>query len=186
MNEHVTYGLNLYIKDTDPQSAVLLKGDWGCGKTHFIKEWMQMQKQDKNSVCEVVYVSLFGISSLKGLKDAVNKVISPIMYKVEKYKKDVLKAAKVVLKYDSTIADIKDAIIQYELNPLDLLAQLNLSENSKEYKLFVLDDVERCDIPLKELFGFVDYLFEHVGCRVVIQICKMLSGRRHYISIKRK
>lgn len=168
MNEHVTYGLNLYIKDTDPQSAILLKGDWGCGKTHFIKEWMQAQKQDKNSVCDVVYVSLFGISSLKGLTDAVNKAISPIMYKVEKYKKDVLKAAKVVLKYDSTIADIKDAIIQYELNPLDLLAQLNLSENSKEYKLFVLDDVERCDIPLKELFGFVDYLFEHVGCRVVL------------------
>lgn len=168
MNEHVTYGLNLYIKDTDPQSAILLKGDWGCGKTHFIKEWMQMQKQGKSSACDVVYVSLFGISSLKGLKDAVNKAISPIMYKVEKYKKDVLKAAKVVLKYDSTIADIKDAIIQYELNPLDLLAQLNLSENSKEYKLFVLDDVERCDIPLKELFGFVDYLFEHVGCRVVL------------------
>jgi len=168
MNEHVTYGLNLYIKDTDPQSAVLLKGDWGCGKTHFIKEWMQKQKQDQNSACEVVYVSLFGISSLRGLKDAINKAISPIMYKVEKYKKDVLKAAKVVLKYDSTIADIKDAIIQYELNPLDLLAQLNLSENSKEYKLFVLDDVERCDIPLKELFGFVDYLFEHVGCRVVL------------------
>lgn len=172
MNEHVTYGLNLYIKDTDPQSSVLLKGDWGCGKTHFIKEWMQTQKQDKNSVCEVVYVSLFGISSLKGLTDAVNKAISPIMYKVEKYKKDVLKAAKVVLKYDSTIADIKDAIIQYELNPLDLLAQLNLSENSKEYKLFVLDDVERCDIPLKELFGFVDYLFEHVGCRVVLIVGK--------------
>jgi hypothetical protein len=172
MNEHVTYGLNLYIKDTDPQSAILLKGDWGCGKTHFIKEWMQALKQDKNSVCDVVYVSLFGISSLKGLTDAVNKAISPIMYKVEKYKNDVLKAAKVVLKYDSTIADIKDAIIQYELNPLDLLAQLNLSENSKEYKLFVLDDVERCDIPLKELFGFVDYLFEHVGCRVVLIVGK--------------
>ena len=171
MNEHVTYGLNLYIKDTDPQSAILLKGDWGCGKTHFIKEWMQVQKQDKNSVCDVVYVSLFGISSLRGLKDAINKAISPMMYKVEKYGKDVLKAAaKIVLKYDSTIADVKDAKFQYELNPLDLLSQLNLSENSKEYKLFVFDDVERCDISLKELFGFVDYLFEHVGCRVVLVV----------------
>lgn len=169
MNEHVTYGLNLYIKDTDPQSAILLKGDWGCGKTHFIKEWIHTQQQNKNNVCDVVYVSLFGISSLRGLKDAINKAISPIMYKVEKYGKDVLKAAaKIVLKYDSSIADVKDVKFQYELNPLDLLSQLNLSENSKEYKLFVLDDVERCDIPLKELFGFVDYLFEHVGCRVVL------------------
>lgn len=171
MNEHVTYGLNLYIKDTDPQNAILLKGDWGCGKTHFIKEWIHTQQQDKNNVCDVVYVSLFGISSLRGLKDAINKAISPIMYKVEKYGKDVLKAAaKIVLKYDSSIADVKDAKFQYELNPLDLLSQLNLSENSKEYKLFVFDDVERCDIPLKELFGFVDYLFEHVGCRVVLVV----------------
>lgn len=169
MNEHVTYGLNLYIKDTDPQSTILLKGDWGCGKTHFIKEWIHTQQQNKNNVCDVVYVSLFCISSLRGLKDAINKAISPIMYKVEKYGKDVLKAAaKIVLKYDSSIADVKDVKFQYELNPLDLLSQLNLSENSKEYKLFVLDDVERCDIPLKELFGFVDYLFEHVGCRVVL------------------
>lgn len=171
MNEHVTYGLNLYIKDTDPQSAILLKGDWGCGKTHFIKEWIHTQQQDKNNVCDVVYVSLFGISSLRGLKDAINKAISPIMYKVEKYGKDVLKAAaKIVLKYDSSIADVNDVKFQYELNPLDLLSQLNLSENSKEYKLFVFDDVERCDIPLKELFGFVDYLFEHVGCRVVLVV----------------
>ena len=169
MNEHIIYGLNLYITDIDPQNAVLLKGDWGCGKTHFIKEWMKKQSQEESSACDVVYVSLFGISTIKGLKDAINKAISPIMYKVEKYGKDVLKAAaKIVLKYDSSVADVKDAKFQYELNPLDLLSQLNLSENSKEYKLFVFDDVERCDIPLKELFGFVDYLFEHVGCRVVL------------------
>ena len=59
MNEHIIYGLNLYITDIDPQNAVLLKGDWGCGKTHFIKEWMKKQSQKESSACDVVYVSLW-------------------------------------------------------------------------------------------------------------------------------
>ena len=36
MNKHVKYGLNQYVAAPDPQCAVLLKGDWGYGKTHFI------------------------------------------------------------------------------------------------------------------------------------------------------
>lgn len=171
MNEHVKYGLNLYLADTDPRCAILLKGDWGCGKTHFIKEWINEHSQVKNSACDIVYVSLFGLSSIKGLKDSINKAISPILYNVEKYSKDFLKAAaKIVLKFDTSVSNIDDAKFQYELNPLDLLFHLNLSENSKEYKLFIFDDIERCDIPLKELFGFIDYLFEQVGCRVILVV----------------
>lgn len=28
----------------DPQYAVLLKGKWGCGKTHFINHWIDAYK----------------------------------------------------------------------------------------------------------------------------------------------
>ena len=171
MNEHIKYGLNLYLADTDPQCAILLKGEWGCGKTHFIKKWINEHSQSGNGACEAVYVSLFGLSSIKGLNDSINKAISLILYKVDKYGKEVLKAAaKIVLKYDTSVSNINDAKFQYELSPLDLLSQINLGENSKEYKLFVFDDVERCDIHLKELFGFIDYLLEHVGCRVILVV----------------
>ena len=30
--------LNEYIKQDNPQYAVMLKGKWGCGKTFFIKQ----------------------------------------------------------------------------------------------------------------------------------------------------
>ena len=170
MNEHVKYSLNLYLEDTDPQYAILLKGDWGCGKTHFIKEWIKEQDNNNASVYDVVYVSLFGLSTIKGLVDSINKTLSPMFYKIEKHGKEVLKAAaKIILKYNTSIDDLK---FDLELNPLDLLAQLNIAENSKEYKLFVLDDVERCDIPLKELFGLVNYICEHVGSKVILVLGK--------------
>jgi tRNA A37 threonylcarbamoyladenosine biosynthesis protein TsaE len=69
MNEHVKQSLKLYLEDTDPQYAILIKGDWGCGKTHFIKEWIKDQNQDNASAYDVVYVSLFGLSTIKGLVD---------------------------------------------------------------------------------------------------------------------
>ena len=63
-----------------------------------------------------------------------------MLYKIEKYGKEMLKAAaKGILRYDTSIDDLK---FNFEINPLDLLRQLNISENSEEYKLFVFDDVE--------------------------------------------
>lgn len=170
MNEHVKQSLKLYLEDTDPQYAILIKGDWGCGKTHFIKEWIKDQNQDNASAYDVVYVSLFGLSTIKGLVDLINKTLSPMLYKIEKYGKEMLKAAaKGILRYDTSIDDLK---FNFEINPLDLLRQLNISENSEEYKLFVFDDVERCDIPLKELCGFINYICDHVGSKVIIVLGK--------------
>ena len=170
MNEHVKQSLKLYLEDTDPQYAILIKGAWGCGKTHFIKEWIKDQNQDNDSAYDVVYVSLFGLSTIKGLVDLINKTLSPMLYKIEKYGKEMLKAAaKGILRYDTSIDDLK---FNFEINPLDLLRQLNISENSEEYKLFVFDDVERCDIPLKELYGFINYICDHVGSKVIIVLGK--------------
>ena len=38
-NKHIKEFLNYYIELPNPQYAVLLKGKWGSGKTHFINEY---------------------------------------------------------------------------------------------------------------------------------------------------
>ena len=38
-NKHIKEFLNYYIGLPNPQYAVLLKGKWGSGKTHFINEY---------------------------------------------------------------------------------------------------------------------------------------------------
>ena len=38
MNTLILDFLNSYADNTNPQYAVMLKGKWGCGKTHLIKD----------------------------------------------------------------------------------------------------------------------------------------------------
>ena len=40
MNTKIFDYLNVYASTPDPQYAIMLRGKWGCGKTHFIKGWL--------------------------------------------------------------------------------------------------------------------------------------------------
>lgn len=39
MNSLILDFLDSYAGNPNPQYAVMLKGKWGCGKTHLIKQW---------------------------------------------------------------------------------------------------------------------------------------------------
>ena len=41
-NKHIKEFLNYYIGLPNPQYAVLLKGKWGSGKTHFINNYKKI------------------------------------------------------------------------------------------------------------------------------------------------
>ena len=59
-NEHISQFLNYYIKLSNPQYAVLLKGKWGSGKSHFINEYKEHLKTNEH---KFIYVSLYGVTS---------------------------------------------------------------------------------------------------------------------------
>lgn len=82
MNENIVNFLNGYMMNPDPQYAVLLKGKWGCGKTHFINHWIDAYKGNPTTeqVLESIYVSLYGLSDTKQITTAINRVICPILY----------------------------------------------------------------------------------------------------------
>ena len=45
MNKNIENFLNEYMKTPDPQYAVFLKGDWGCGKTFFVNNWLDSDRK---------------------------------------------------------------------------------------------------------------------------------------------
>lgn len=64
--------LKNYCAIDNPVGALMLSGEWGCGKTHFIKEKFIKEKEIEDKyVC--VCVSLFGIDSLDKLRVEVKK-----------------------------------------------------------------------------------------------------------------
>ena len=156
----------------NPQYAVLLKGKWGCGKTHFINHWIDTyQKQDAvDKVLEPVYVSLYGLSETKQITTAINRVLYPILYG------KAAKAGKTFLKFMSAIVlkcDVdwdKDENSDFSMNlGLDSLSIFKSEdEQVKKGNLLIFDDLERCDVPMKKLLGYLNFFVEQCNCHLIV------------------
>lgn len=182
MNENIINSLEQYVKDVNPQYAILLSGSWGCGKTHFIEAWIEQynathnitqakkftfKKQKSPIILRPIKVSLFGLHSNTELIETINRELSPVVFNLKKYG---LIAAKVI----SRVALKADAIggfqspIEAEFSALDTLFPANEDISIKGEKIIVLDDIERCKIPTAELFGFIDLLLHKYQCKIII------------------
>lgn len=172
MNENIVNFLNGYMMNPDPQYAVLLKGKWGCGKTHFSNHWIDTyQKQEaEDKVLEPVYVSLYGLSETKQITTAINRVLYPILYG------KAAKAGKTFLKFMSAIVlkcDVdwnKDGNSDFSMDlGLDALSIFKSEdEQVKKGNLLIFDDLERCDIPMKKLLGYLNFFVEQCNCHIIV------------------
>lgn len=172
MNENIVNFLNGYMMNPDPQYAVLLKGKWGCGKTHFINHWIDAYKGNPTTeqVLEPIYVSLYGLSDTKQITTAINRVICPILYgKAAKAGKVLAKiASAMVLKHevDLNYDGISDLSINIGIDSLSKFKSNDSLANSK--KLLIFDDLERCDIPMKKLLGYLNFFVEQCNCHLIV------------------
>ena len=172
MNENIVNFLNGYMMNPDPQYAVLLKGKWGCGKTHFINHWIDAYKGNPTTeqVLEPIYVSLYGLSDTKQITTALNRVICPILYgKAAKAGKVLAKiASAMVLKHevDLNYDGISDLSINIGIDSLSKFKSNGSLANSK--KLLIFDDLERCDIPMKKMLGYLNFFVEQCNCHLIV------------------
>lgn len=178
MNKQIFDFLNEYAKLPSPQYAVLLRGKWGCGKTYFVKHWLaEFDKSDKlpaneNSIeLKPIYVSLFGMREISDIKSAIDRCVNPYFYsKTGKILKIAGRiASKIIFKTELDID--KDG--KSETSFSGALDSLSIFENDnkdevKGVKFIIFDDLERCQIPMKQLLGFINYFVEHCDCHVVV------------------
>ena len=178
MNNQIFDFLNEYAKLPSPQYAVLLRGKWGCGKTYFVKNWLaEFDKSNKlpsneNSIeLKPIYVSLFGMREISDIKSAIDRCVNPFFYsKAGKILKIAGRiASKIIFKTELDID--KDG--KSETSFSGALDSLSIFENDnkdevKGVKFIIFDDLERCQIPMKQLLGFINYFVEHCDCHVVV------------------
>lgn len=176
MNCETEIFLNRYVESPDPRYAVVIKGDWGCGKTHFIKGWVDAYKERlrKNEVeITPVYVSLYGMEEKAEINRAINRVLHPFLTgkSMESLKKFANFAGKVVLRTNLGLgdknADDSSYSIEASLDPSALFAS-NEKDELFSNKLLIFDDIERCLIPMKQLLGHINKFVEHGGCHAII------------------
>lgn len=178
MNTKIFDYLNTYATIPDPQYAIMLRGKWGCGKTHFIKGWLNKfeekakQPADENSIeLKPIYVSLFGMSVLNDVKVAIDKCVNPFFYsKTGKILKTAWRVASNIAfktEIDLNNNGSKETSFSGTLDALSVFEERNDKE-VEGVKFIIFDDIERCLIPMKQLLGFINYFVEQCNCHVVI------------------
>ena len=174
MNDNITQFLFTYMNNPDPRYAVMLKGKWGCGKSFFVQNWIELYKEkikDGDAVLEPIYVSLYGLSSTSQITSAIDRVLHPFLYSrgVEITKKILKIAGKIAFKASLDWNDDgkEDVSMDATLDSLSLLASHD-DNASLGPKLIVFDDLERCLIDMKLLLGYINNFVEHGACHVII------------------
>lgn len=77
INSHIETYLDYYCRLSHaPGFAVLLKGQWGSGKTWFINKYRENLKA-RNQKC--LYISLYGMTSSSEIEDAFFQQLHPIL-----------------------------------------------------------------------------------------------------------
>lgn len=178
MNKLTFDFLTEYAALPSPQYAVLLRGKWGCGKTYFVKHWLaEFEESSKlpaneNSIeLKPIYVSLFGMREISDIKSAIDRCVNPFFYsKTGKILKVAGRiASKIIFKTELDIDNDGKSETSFSgaLDSLSIFENDNKNE-VKGIKFIIFDDLERCQIPMKQLLGFINYFVEHCDCHVVV------------------
>ena len=175
MNENIAHFLDEYMLNPDPQYAVMLTGRWGCGKTFFINNWLDtvnVKGGDREEVIYLrpIYVSVFGMSTLAEVKTEIDRKVNPFYYsKTAKVLKTAAKfASKIVFKTDLTVDERRD-IKTTASGCLDIMSLFeSKSDEVSGTRFIVFDDIERSNIPIKSLLGFIHFFVDRCRFHVVI------------------
>ena len=176
VNEHINSALKTYVENPDPRYALMLKGKWGCGKTHLVDCWIRdtFKNEEKKDdvVLEPIRVTLYGMTNTDQITKAIDRQLHPYLYsKAAKMGKGILKIlGKAVLRTDIDFDgdDKADITLSTSLDSLSFLSSTDDDIKPDTPKLLVFDDLERSHIPMKELLGYINYFVEYCGCHVII------------------
>lgn len=157
----------------DKDRAIVLKGDWGTGKTHLWKQ-VVLESRDSFHKRNYSYVSLFGLNSLKDLKKSIyeNKVyrerahIASDESSFEENLKDISGRFAGWMRKGSSLFNDVSAMGVKGIGPIvENLQFIRVTDT-----LICLDDFERKGSGLhdREVLGLISLLVESKNCRVVM------------------
>lgn len=160
--EEIKNIIKSYIEDDRKKQAVLLSGEWGCGKTFFIKEKL-IPELDSGGY-RIFQISLYGISSTERIQE--------IIY--GKWIEQQIGSAKLGSLGKGIEIFGKSAIQLIEKkfgteNSLTEMAKTFIDQKSvNNSTIIIFDDIERCRIEIIELMGFLNNLSENNNYKLIL------------------
>lgn len=179
-NEELNKYILHYIEKDKTGRAIMLTGNWGMGKSYYIKnDLIPFLAQKDNGAHPCLVVSLYGLSDLTDISRAIYLEARTRNWgrKVKGFLTRRLKISKRVINAETTRtgALVAKTVIKGVAGKFGV--NLTASEKDLEAlyssinlcgKLVILEDVERTQIDLISLMGYVNNLTEQDGVKVLL------------------
>lgn len=170
--------LNFIDSQISPHFAILLKGKWGCGKTYLINQILDdVYEKDKKEIKKhVIYISLYGISTLPQLRSSFFTALHP--FTNNKFFHFFKKAFDEFVKFK----------YNFDISFIDFSELLNSDKVEKEFKILIVDDIERSSLPINDIFGFFSNIIINTDIRTffVGDTTKIDSQKSNFSEIQEK
>jgi len=162
-NDELNQYIKHYIEKDKTGRAVMLTGDWGMGKSFYIRNTLiPFLSEPENGEHKCIVVSLYGVSALSEVSKAIYmearvKMLSP----GSEAGQAVVLAGKTVIKGVASFFGVDLSVDETKLQ--DLYKSIDLSG-----KLIIFEDVERAEISILQFLGYVNSLVEQDGVKVLL------------------
>lgn len=168
-----------YIDTADTMYAIMIDGDWGCGKTYL---W-------KNTICpivgqeEAIYISLFGLNDIKGIENEIFKTMSFVRENAVGVLKGLFGKSAIDISEEIKLGGI-GFVVQYGMQ---IWKETRLKKSKNLFICF--DDLERWTGDMEVCLSYINKLVEHDGtkCLIIGNSKKIKEGSKgNFNSIKDK
>lgn len=148
-----------YLVNKNTNYALLLNGNWGSGKSFFWKN--SLIKIANENGYDYIYISLNGINKIETLEHLLFLKLLPIIGKKEN---GLLKNTTTLL--TNVINKVSSHYLKTSIS--DIFKGVSVDGFNFSKYIICFDDLERSQIPLKEILGFINNYVEHKNLKTII------------------
>ena len=160
-NSELNKYIKHYLEEDKTKSAIMLTGPWGSGKSYYINhELVPFLVKDGKNQC--VVVSLYGI---KNISEISKSIYLELRAKALRSNNEVATTSKILAK---TVAKGITSFFGVDLSASEDEMQRLYESVDLSDKLIVLEDIERSQINIFEILGYVNNLVEQDGVKVLL------------------
>ncbi len=159
LNEFILH----YLTGDKTNSAIMLTGDWGTGKSYYIQHSLKpFLEKDENGKHQCVIVSLYGLKDVAEISKSIYlgtrlKFLNAASEKATTAKFAGKTIVKGVAGFFGVDLSKDEGALQQLYESVDLTG-----------KLIILEDLERSGIDILEVLGYVNNLVEQDGVKVLL------------------
>lgn len=178
--------LNIFIKNyiinDKTDTAIMLTASWGFGKSYYVQNILTPFLENNNYKC--VIISVYGLKSVQEISKQIYISLRSIKIFGEKEREsEFLSTGKAVGKtIGKTLLNSFSSKVGLDIANLDEKAFQQVYESiDLTGKLIVLEDIERSEIDIADILGYVNNLTEHDHVKVLL-----VANEKELIKIENK